>query len=148
VQTLRRVPSQAPPQIVPSVAHAARLPAGAPVTAVHVPSPDRLQASHCPSQADSQQTPSTQWPVAHWPAAVQVCPLASWGTQLPPEHQDPAAHWPSALHVAKQAAASQTYGAHAWVWAEGQRPAPSQVAAAVAVPSAQEADLHEVETLG
>jgi hypothetical protein len=49
-----------------SMSHAGRTPWGLPVAGVHVPSlPFTSQASHCPSQARSQHTPSTQWPEAH-----------------------------------------------------------------------------------
>jgi len=43
------------------VSHAERAPCGVPVAGVHVPSlPVMSHASHCPSHALSQQTPSTQ----------------------------------------------------------------------------------------
>src|SRR5205814_4840954 len=43
-----------------------RAPCGPPVTGVHVPSlPLTSHASHWPSQALSQHSPSTQWPAAH-----------------------------------------------------------------------------------
>jgi hypothetical protein len=60
------VPSQLPPQTVPSDAQLARLPCGAPDAGEHVPSlPATSQASHCPPQARSQQYPSTQGPAPH-----------------------------------------------------------------------------------
>jgi hypothetical protein len=69
----RPVPSQAPPHIEPSLAHAARPFTGAPVTGEQVPAfPARLHASHWPLQAVSQQTPSAQLPLAHCPATVQT----------------------------------------------------------------------------
>jgi hypothetical protein len=111
VQTLRRVPSHAPPQALPSVAQATRGATGGPVTALQVPASapgTPLQASHCPSQAESQQTPSTQWPLTHWLEARQEAPSANCGTQLPLEHQLPAAHWPSPVQVVKHALTSQT----------------------------------------
>jgi hypothetical protein len=50
------VPSQLPAQTVPSDAHAARVPRGAPEAGEQVPSlPATSQASHCPPQARSQQ---------------------------------------------------------------------------------------------
>jgi hypothetical protein len=59
-------PSQLPPQALPSVAQAARLPCGAPATAVQVPTlPATSQAWHCPPQALLQQTPSTQLLALH-----------------------------------------------------------------------------------
>jgi hypothetical protein len=59
-------PSQAPPQALPSLAQAGRAPRGVPVAAEQVPTePGTSHAWHWPSQAASQQTPSTQKPVAH-----------------------------------------------------------------------------------
>jgi hypothetical protein len=52
-------PSQAPPQRLPSEAHAWRPPCGAPTTFAQVPTePGTSQAWHCPLQAASQHTPS------------------------------------------------------------------------------------------
>jgi hypothetical protein len=137
-QDARLVPSQAPPQAEPSVAQAARPPRGSPMTAVQTPLlPARLQASHCPPQALSQQTPSTQFPVAHCEAAEQAEPPASSGTQSPPEHQSPATQSVSAEQLPLQAAGPHWYGAQAWVCGAGQWPAPSQAAANVATPEAQ-----------
>lgn len=49
---------------------------GVPVTGAQVPiEPFMSQASHCPVQALSQQTPSTQLPFAHSPAVEQLWPL-------------------------------------------------------------------------
>jgi hypothetical protein len=57
---------------------------GAPVTGEQVPpSAGRLHASHCPPQAVSQHTPSTQNPVPHWFAPEQVPPAAIFGVQAP-----------------------------------------------------------------
>ena len=79
------MPLQVPPHDEPSLAQAWRTPWGAPLTAVQVPSlPVTSQASHCPSQAVLQQSPSTQLPLAHWLFDVQrPGPLAFWGTQVP-----------------------------------------------------------------
>jgi len=72
---VRFAPSQVPPHTVPAPAHAARVPRGLPVTAVHAPfmfaSP---QDWHLPVQADSQQTPSTQNPDAHSSSFLQSAP--------------------------------------------------------------------------
>jgi hypothetical protein len=46
--------------------------------------PGRLQASHAPSQAVLQHTPSTQWLLAHCSARVHVSPAPSLGTQARP----------------------------------------------------------------
>jgi hypothetical protein len=46
-QAVRAVPSHEPPHTLPSLAHAARPPTGAPVIALHVPAlPPELHASH------------------------------------------------------------------------------------------------------
>ena len=63
-QLVRSVPLQVPLQALPSLAHAGRLPRGAPVTAVHVPGV-RSHASHWPVQALLQHTPSAQAPLVH-----------------------------------------------------------------------------------
>jgi hypothetical protein len=102
------VPSQVPPQAVASEAQGARAPCGAPATGLQVPTaPATSQASHCPPQAASQQTPSTQKPLAHWDAAPQAVPPGSLGVQTPAEHQCPAAHWSSAVQAPAQAAGPQ-----------------------------------------
>ena len=65
-QALTLDPSQAPPQLEPSLAQAGRPPLGAPETATQVPAlPATLQAWHCPPQAELQQTPSAQAPLPH-----------------------------------------------------------------------------------
>jgi hypothetical protein len=77
------VPLQVPAQAVPSVAQAGLPPVGAPVTGEQVPAlPETVQEPHCPVQAVSQQTPSTQLPEAHWSAAVQAVPLVLSETHL------------------------------------------------------------------
>jgi hypothetical protein len=66
VQDAVWVPSQAPPQAVPSEAQAVRVPWGAPLVGEHVPmEPVLSQAWHWPPQAVSQHTPSTQLPDVH-----------------------------------------------------------------------------------
>jgi len=60
------LPSQAPPQAVPSEAQACRDPWGAPTALAQLPTwPGTSHAWHCPPQAALQQTPSTHWPLAH-----------------------------------------------------------------------------------
>ena len=65
-------------------------------------SPGTLQASHVPSHAPSQQTPSTQWPEAHSAPAAhdRPFPLAPLQTavpvQLPAEAHAPFTHSPEA----------------------------------------------------
>jgi hypothetical protein len=108
VQAKRAVPSQVPPQAEPSEVQAARPPSGVPVTGAHVPTePATAQASHCPSQAALQHTPSTQKPLAHWTAAPQLPPSGAFGAQRPPEHQLAAAQSPSVEQVPRQAVAPQ-----------------------------------------
>jgi hypothetical protein len=75
------IPSQLPPQTVPSEAHATRLPWGAPLAGLHVPTfPATSQASHCPLQARSQQNPSTHAPLAHWSSPVHKLACAFFAT--------------------------------------------------------------------
>jgi hypothetical protein len=47
--------------------------------------PDSLQASHCPSQAESQQTPSTHAPLSHCASPAHGALTASFVTQIPAE---------------------------------------------------------------
>jgi hypothetical protein len=56
------IPSQVPPQI-PVPVQAGRPLAGVPVTGAQCPPP--AHDSHCPEQAESQQTPSLTNPLAH-----------------------------------------------------------------------------------
>jgi len=78
------VPSQLPPQELPSVAQATRVPCGAPVTAVQVPTlPATSQAWHWLPHALLQQTPSTQLALVHWLFALQVAPLACFAAHTP-----------------------------------------------------------------
>ena len=78
------LPSHAPPQAVPSEAHACREPWGAPATLAQVPTwPGTSHAWHCPPQAALQQTPSTHCPLAHWFAPAQAPPFAKRGWQTP-----------------------------------------------------------------
>src|SRR3954469_1819205 len=71
------VPSQNPPQ-VPEPAHAGRPLRGAPGTAMHVPrEPAWSHDWHCPLQAESQQTPSTQLAFAHWLFVAHGAPFGS-----------------------------------------------------------------------
>jgi hypothetical protein len=68
-------PSQRPPQAVPSVAQALRVPCGVPVAVEQVPTlPATSHASHWPVQARLQQTPSTHSPLAHWLSPPQAVP--------------------------------------------------------------------------
>lgn len=61
---------------------------GSPRTVLHLPTdPASLHDWHWPSQAPSQQTPSTQFPEVHWLAAEQLAPLSSVFVQVPVESQ-------------------------------------------------------------
>jgi hypothetical protein len=140
VQDAVTVPLQAPPQLVPPPAQAVRSPCGAPVAGEQVPTdPATSHASHCPSQARSQQTPSTQSPVPHSPAAPQTCPGLRLGTHAPEEQKSPSEQSLSWEQVARHAVAPQMYGSQACVCAAGQCPEPSQVAAKVWTSPVQEA---------
>jgi hypothetical protein len=146
---VREEPSQAPPHADPSVAQCVRAPCGAPTAGAQVPNePATSQASHWPSQAASQQTPSTQKPLAHWPGAPQAPPFGCFGTQTPPEHQFPGAQEPPAEQAPAQTDPLQAYAPQSWVWAGGQLPAPVQLAARVATPPEQEASRHAVSGPG
>jgi hypothetical protein len=70
----------------------------------------RAQKLHLPSQALSQQTPSTQKPDAHSPAPPQDWPMPL-GPQLPAWQLAGARHWLSSAHDPRQAPCSQTNGA-------------------------------------
>jgi hypothetical protein len=75
------LPSQVPPQAVPSEAQAWRDPCGAPTTVVHVPAlPATSHAWHCPAHAELQHTPSLQKPLAHSLAALQPAAGAFFAT--------------------------------------------------------------------
>ena len=137
------MPSQEPPQSVPSVAHAGRVPCGGPLTTVaQVPTlPATSQAWHWPLHAVSQQTESTQLPVWHWFVEVHEFPAASLGTHTFAEHQSPAMQSLSVEQLPRQAVAPQTYGVQLCVCGGGQLP-PLQLAASVAVPPEQLAPRH------
>ena len=114
-------PSHAPPQAVPSVAQADRTPCGPPLTAVQVPAfPETSHASHCPSQATLQHTPSTQFPFAHCDTAEQLAPSPSLLTQTPAEHQSPAGQSVSTVQLPLQAVGPQANGEHDCVCSAGQ----------------------------
>jgi hypothetical protein len=104
----------------PSASHAVRPPCGLPVTGVHAPAlPTTSHASHCPSHAWLQQTPSMQCPLAHSvPVEHDVALLlkqlpGDWLVRPPhaapvpqpfteqqtPSVQKPDAHWSPAVQV-------------------------------------------------
>jgi hypothetical protein len=83
--------------------HAARVVRGCPTTPRHVPTePLSAHASHCPSHATSQQTPSAQKPLAHSWLAPHVAPFALFVTHFPPLQKAVDAQSVSAPHVEAQ----------------------------------------------
>jgi hypothetical protein len=133
VQAAPFTPSQTPLHDEPSPEHAARPGAGAPETALQVPTfPCALQIWHCPVHAVSQHTSSTQCPVAQAVSAAQGEPAVSFGIQAPPLQKLPAEHCAFVVQLIRQAVAPQTYGAHGFVTEGGQAPLePVQTAAAL-----------------
>jgi hypothetical protein len=88
VHDFRVTPSQLAARqgsLADAAAHAARPFAGAPSTGTHVPdSPATLHASHCPSHAALQQTPSAQnAPAGHASTFEHAAPSASRGLHEP-----------------------------------------------------------------
>jgi hypothetical protein len=78
------VPSQTPPQALPSEVQACRAPCGAPTTLVHCPSePGTSHASHCPLHALVQHTPSTHGPEAHWFDPLHATPGPAFAVHTP-----------------------------------------------------------------
>jgi hypothetical protein len=68
----------------PVPTHAVRVPRGAPLTAMHVPTlPATLHASHCPVHSVSQHTPSAHFPVGQL-AAVAAVHAAPYGNLQSP----------------------------------------------------------------
>jgi hypothetical protein len=148
VHAARLVPSHAPAQ-APVPAHAAREPTGAPVAGEQVPSsPAALHASHWPSQAVSQHTPSTHWPDVHSSVVAHIPPLGRRPTHIPSMHALPIEHCALLVHAVRQPLSPHAYGAHGDVLAAGHAPAPSHTAGSVADPSAHEAARHDVASPG
>jgi hypothetical protein len=96
----------AEPQNVPSNAHKGRPLSGTPFTAKQWPA--RLQASHWPVQAASQQTPSVQKPEAQSLATSQGWPNGRSGRQAPLSQWWVATQSASEAQVVTQAVAPQT----------------------------------------
>jgi hypothetical protein len=146
LQALRFVPSQLPPQIAGSPAHAARLPRGTPSTATHLPAePVSLQASHCPVHPVSQQTPSTQKPDAHSRPSVQVAPGACFVAQVLADVQyEPETQSASPSQLVRQEVEPHRYGAHGVVDVS-HVPAPLQVLP-LTLPALQVVEPHGVPT--
>jgi hypothetical protein len=68
--------------------------------------PATLQAKHGPSQAESQQTPSTQYPDWHWSSPAQVSPSARSPSQTPSLQKAAPTHSSLLWHVVRQAVPS------------------------------------------
>jgi hypothetical protein len=139
----------------PPSSHGARSPRGTPSTGVQVPNfPETSQASHWPSQAVSQHTPSTQKPVAHSGPLSHALPrffLQTPGAsgvahELPTSHsatpqqtpsvQNPVLHPAELVHGVPRSAA----GAHAPDLQKKplvQSPSPAQVVLQVVAPHAK-----------
>jgi hypothetical protein len=94
--------------------HLARAPWGGPTTAVQVPAlPATSHASHWPSQALSQHTPSIHSVLMHSLPPPHAVPAAFLATHLPPPQKNPLAHSPSPVHpVAHAPAVHSTKGEH------------------------------------
>ncbi len=103
VQVVPFTPLQVPAQTPPSLAHGARPPTGSPLIGSQVPTEPVLHASHCPSQATSQHTPSTQSPVWHCSSAPHALPFGRSGSQTDPLLQKkPTSHSSVLAQVAAQ----------------------------------------------
>jgi hypothetical protein len=107
-QPLRSVPLQVAAQLEPSPVQAARVPRGAPLTALQAPTkPGTLQASHWPMQGTSQHTVSAHAPDTHSLAVAQVAPLVFLVTQMLPLHQASSEHSESLVHAVSHAPETQ-----------------------------------------
>jgi hypothetical protein len=147
-QVRRLEPSHAPAQ-VPVPVQARRLPRGVPRTGEQVPRASGLsQASHWPVQAVLQHTPSTQLPEAHSAAVVQARPGGMRAAQRPSRQKKPVLQSASVRHIDRQSVGPQTNGSHIVRRDIPQAPRPSQKAAEVATPAAQEAAEQLVIVLG
>jgi hypothetical protein len=102
------------------------------------------QASQSPSHARLQHTPWAQAPLAHSASRPHPVPLLRGPSQRPAMQRVPPSQSASVAHIVPHAASTQRYGAQVATTAAGQLPMPSQVAAAVALPSAQLAARHAV----
>jgi hypothetical protein len=100
---------------------------------VHVPAaPVTLHDVQVPQLAVEQQTPSTQLPLSQSAGAAQI-----WPSRLFPHdpllQTMPPTQSLSIAQAARQVVPLQLYGAHDWVVAGWQLPAPSHLRASVAV---------------
>jgi hypothetical protein len=94
-----KAPLQVPPQVVPAPVQAARGAwGGAPTTTLQVPLMAWSHAWHCPSQAVSQQYPSTQWPVSQVSLGEHLspwCRVAAVSTAARSPPKSPTGRWPT-----------------------------------------------------
>jgi hypothetical protein len=116
-----------PPHVAPSA------------SVVQVPTdPPRLHAWHAPSQAVSQQTPSTQKPERHCPLLPHGSPSGKSSVQCPASQKEPGTHSASSLQLVAQALPSQrVYGAQETGSAGSQTPLPLQLPCGCSVPFSQ-----------
>lgn len=86
-----------------------------------------MQETHCPWQAELQQTLSAQKPESHWASVVHAAPGRS-RPQLPVWSQRCPSHWVLELHLSKQAplVASHENGVQRMIGPDLQSPMPSQ----------------------
>src|SRR5687767_3905152 len=79
--------------------------------------PGSAQASHCPSQAVSQHTPSAHAPLSHSRPSRQSAASGFFGAQVPPTMQYPsvASQEASSAQVVPQMLPTHGYGAQATV---------------------------------
>jgi len=96
-----------------------------------------------PTQALSQQTPSTQKPDWHSLALLQRWP-SRFGPQLRLTHAMPSSQSASVAQLVAHAAVAQRNGWQSWIPAAPHTPRPSQVAGVFSLFPAQLATLHGV----
>ena len=112
-------------------------------TFVQVPSePGTAQLLQVWSQAELQQTPSTQAPEVHSGPSLQLLPLGLVPQRPLASQRLGAWHWPLSVQEPKQSVPStlQAKGAQAALAPATHAPAPSQVDTSVRVPAVQEAE--------
>lgn len=131
---LSREPERHAPAQEPVPAQAPRPPCGWPLaTGEQVPSvAGRSQASHLPSQASLQHTPSTHAPLVQSPSPEQAVPFGL-APHEPETHGLGSAHGTDAEHVVWQAAAAALHvnGAQPMAAGATHLPSPSHLAAPV-----------------
>ena len=89
-------------------AQAGRPPCGAPLTPTQLPGAAAVShASHWPSHAELQHTPSTQKPLSHSPVDAQLAPALFFGAHTPAEQNCPVEQSDSVAQVPRQAVAPQ-----------------------------------------